>query len=84
MLNITVNLYLVKRDTLTDDAGTWDTNLAHVVAARSEQSARVFASELARDEGPFVWFAPTTTVTLVGKADKATDEGRVLTEDHCS
>ena len=48
-----MNVYLIKReDTLVTD---YDTNLAHVVVAESEEDVKKMTSEVARDEGADMW-----------------------------
>lgn len=68
-----MNIYLVART----DACSYNEQCSVVVIAADEASARSVAAYHAGDEGRDCWFAPLTTVELLGTANPHTAAGLV-------
>jgi hypothetical protein len=75
------SIYLVQRDSAIDNGATYDSNKAHVIVAASEYDARQFAADVPiGDENRAVWFARSTTATVLGVAAAGTEPGVILTD----
>jgi hypothetical protein len=70
---MSLNLYLVSRK---DDVD-YDETASYVVAASDSNNARGFGSHVSGDQPDSIWWAPTTSITLIGVAVPSLDVGIV-------
>jgi hypothetical protein len=73
-----LNIYVVRRG----DDTSYDETAGYVVAAVTMTDACRYGAKVSGDQPDTVWFAPTTTCTLIGRADPQTEPGIVLTDYH--
>ncbi len=73
-----MNLYMVSRN----DDTNYDETVAYVAAAHDEDGARGLGSHASGDQHDAIWWAPSTTVTLIGQANPQVDAGIVIADYH--
>lgn len=75
-----MNLYLVKR--ADHDIPSAGENRAHVIVAKDEYEARLYAGRVAVDESAVIWFEDQTTVQLLGQPEPDVTGGVILTDHY--